>query len=503
MQVGIRLNKMTIKALLKGITYNVIAGNDDSMASEVVYDSRKVSKDCIFVCIQGTTRDSHDLISDVIMAGATSLVIDREITEFRDLVEKNHITVIQVDNSRLALAYMAASYFGNPAEKLITIGLTGTKGKTTTSYMIQSILEKSGAKVGIIGTIGAIINGTKQKTSNTTPESFELQKLFSQMVEAGCTYCVMEVSSQGLKMNRVAGFTFDIGVFTNFSSDHIGPDEHASMEEYLYCKSLLFQQCKLGIINFDDPNYNGAIKDHTCEIKTFGLKDGADLQAHNLNLIREPGLLGVSYEVTGIINRTIKLATPGEFSVYNSLAALLVCNCLGIDEDTMLFSLTTTQVRGRVEILPVADHYTIMIDYAHNEASVQSLLTTLLEYKPKRIICVYGSGGNRSKLRRYAMGELCGKMADLSILTCDNSRDEEVADINEDIKLGLARSNGKYIEIFDRAEAIHYSMDHAKDGDIILLLGKGHEDYQEIKGKKYYFCEKEIVEQYSKSKNNK
>lgn len=492
---------MTIKVLLKEINYTILSGNDDLSVTEVVYDSRKVSKDCLFVCIQGTARDSHDLIPEVINAGATCIVVDKEVTQFHHLIERNHITLIRVDNSRKALAFIASAYFGNPAEKLTTIGLTGTKGKTTTSYMIQSMLEKSGAKVGIVGTIGAVINGIKQKTSNTTPESFELQKLFSEMVEAGCTYCVMEVSSQGLKMNRVDGFTFDIGVFTNFSSDHIGPDEHASMEEYLYCKSLLFKQCKLGIINFDDMNSEGVIKDHTCEIKTFGLQDGASLQGHDIKLVREPGLLGVSYEVTGMMNSAIKLATPGIFSVYNSLAALLVCKSLSIDEDIMLSSLSTTQVRGRVEIFPVADHYTMMIDYAHNEASVQSLLTTILEYKPTRIICVYGGGGNRSKLRRYAMGELCGKMADLSILTCDNPRDEEVSDINEDIKVGLAKSHGKYIEILDRTEAIHYSMDHAKDGDIIILLGKGHEDYQEIKGKKYYFCEKEVIEQYCSTKN--
>lgn len=492
---------MTIKVLLKEINYTIISGDDHVAVTEVVYDSRKVSEGCIFVCIQGSTRDSHDLIPDVIQGGTRSIVVEKDIPEFLPLLKEKNITVVRVDHSRNALAYMAAAYFGNPAKKLSTIGLTGTKGKTTTSYMIQSILEQSGAKVGVIGTIGAVIDGIKQKTANTTPESFELQRLFSEMVEAGCTYCVMEVSSQGLKMNRVDGFTFDIGVFTNFSSDHIGPDEHASMEEYLYCKSLLFKQCKLGIINSDDPSYEGAIKDHTCEIKTFGLGHTADLQGHNLELVRRPGLLGVTYQTTGVINRTIQLATPGIFSVYNSLAALLVCNSLGIQEDTMLLSLSTSQVRGRVEILPVAGNYTMMIDYAHNEASVESLLTTILDYKPNRIICVYGGGGNRSKLRRYAMGELCGKMADLSILTCDNSRNEEVADINNDIKVGLAKSNGNYVEIIDRTEAIHYSMDHAKEGDIIILLGKGHEDYQEIKGKKYYFCEKEVVEQYRKEKS--
>lgn len=482
---------MKLDSLLLGMEYELVQGTLDKEVSDVIYDSRKVDEGCVFVCISGETQDAHKFIPEVVLKGVKAVVVEKDVEAGED------ITVIKVKSSRKALAFMAASYFGNPAEKLITIGLTGTKGKTTTTYMVQAMLEAAGKKVGVIGTIGAVINKEKVKTANTTPESYELQKLMKQMVDAGCGYCVMEVSSQGLKMDRVAGFLFNYGVFTNFSPDHIGPKEHESMEEYLYCKSLLFQQCKVGIINIDDANYEGAIKNHICQIQTFGFKEEADLHAANIKYISSPGRLGTLFDVSGLMNLNVETEIPGKFSVYNSMVAMLICKNLQIDEKFMLKALKEIKVPGRVEIVDVQGDFTIMIDYAHNAMSVESLLTTIKEYKPKRIVCVYGGGGNRSKLRRYDMGELCGKMADLSILTCDNPRDEEVSAINEDIKIGLARSNGKYLEILDRKEAILYSMEHARKGDIIILLGKGHEDYQEIKGEKYYFSEREIIREYA------
>ncbi len=484
---------MKLSTLVEKMEYELVQGSLDVEISEVIYDSRKAVKDGLFVCIKGTERDSHMYIQDVVEKGCKAVVV-----EDTECLLPEGVTVIRTGNNRRALSLLSAAYFGYPAKKMTMVGLTGTKGKTTTSYMIQAILTAAGKKVGVIGTIGAVINGRKVKTANTTPESYELQKLFAEMVQDGCEYCIMEVSSQGLKMDRVAGVIFDIGVFTNFSADHIGPNEHASMEEYLYCKSLLFKQCKIGLINVDDSNHRGVIKNHTCEIMTFGLQNEADLKADHLELIRKPGYLGISFQVSGVVNGTIQTGIPGKFSVYNSLVAIFVCKELRIPLQFIQSALETIKVPGRVEIVPVKDHFTIMIDYAHNAASVESLLTTIREYQPPRIVCVYGCGGNRSKLRRYDMGELCGKMADLSILTCDNPRDEEVPAINEDIKVGLARSNGKYIEIEDRVEAIHYSMDHAKDGDIIILLGKGHEQYQEIKGVKHPYSEREAIESYLK-----
>lgn len=494
---------MKLRELCSEYKYQLLKGNMEVEVSDIIYDSRKMKPGTVFVCLSGATFDAHDYISEAVKQGAVAVVVEKDV----EVVEE--ITVVRVENTREALAFLSAAYFGHPAKKLKMIGITGTKGKTTTSYMIQSVLEKAGKKMGIIGTIGALINGEKQKTKNTTPESYELQRLFAAMVDAGCEYCVMEVSSQGLKQHRVAGFQFDYGIFTNFSADHIGPTEHADMEEYLYCKSLLFKQCRYGIINQDDASWEGVIKDHTCDILTFGMSEGTDLVAKNVEYLKEPGILGIAFDVEGNtyheknIKEHIRLSIPGKFNVYNSLVAFFVCSCLGIDHDVCKKALFETRVRGRVEIIDVAEHFTIMIDYAHNAASTESLMTTLMEYQPKRIVCVYGCGGNRSKLRRYDMGEICGKYAALSILTCDNPRDESIKEINNDIKVGLARSNGKYIEIEDRTEAIHYSMDHAEDGDVIVLLGKGHEDYQEIKGQKYYYNEREVILEYAKALKEK
>lgn len=312
----------------------------------------------------------------------------------------------------------------------------------------------------------------------------------------------MEVSSQGLKMDRTAGIMFDYGVFTNLSPDHIGPNEHASFEEYLECKSMLFRQCKIGILNADDEHSEAVAANHTCEIHSFGVEDNnektflgkpLDLVAADLGFIKENGKLGMHFHVKGRMDCEARVHIPGRFSVYNSLVTMLVCHLAGISDQAILDGLNKVQVKGRVEMLPVSKDYYLIIDYAHNEVSTRSVLTTLMEYHPKRLICVYGGGGNRSKLRRYDMGEVTGEMADLCVLTCDNPRDEEIRDINNDIKVGLAKSNGKYIEIDDRKEAIAYCMVNAQPGDMIVLLGKGHEDYQEIRGVKYHFDEREAV----------
>ena len=438
----------------------------------------------------GAVTDGHKYIPDAIDKGASVIVLERE-EEAAQIPE--NITVLKVASARLALALMSAALFDHPARKLVTIGLTGTKGKTTTTYMIKKVLEMAGKKVGLIGTIGAMIGEEHLPSKNTTPESYELHRMFAAMVEAGCEYVVMEVSSQGLKLDRTAGILFDYGIFTNLSPDHIGPAEHASFEEYMECKSLLFRQCRIGIVNADDEHVDGILKGHTCEVKTFSAEREADLMASDIGFINEDGKLGMHFKVSGCMDCEAKVHIPGRFSVYNSMVTMLVCHLAGISDEAILEGLSKVQVKGRVEMLPVSKDYTLIIDYAHNEVSTRSVLTTLMEYHPKRLICVYGGGGNRSKLRRYDMGEVTGEMADLCVLTCDNPRDEEIRDINNDIKVGLARSNGKYIEIDDRKEAIAYCMKNAKPGDMIVLLGKGHEDYQEIKGVKYHFDEREAV----------
>ncbi len=484
---------MKLSQICKELEYECIQGSMDTEVRDIIYDSRKIAKETMFVCMVGAVTDGHKYIPDAIEKGASVIVLEKE-EEAAQIPDS--ITVLKVASARRALALMSAALFDYPDRKLITIGLTGTKGKTTTTYMIKNVLEMAGKKVGLIGTIGALIGEEHIPSKNTTPESYELHRMFAAMVEAGCEYVVMEVSSQGLKLDRTAGIIFDYGVFTNLSPDHIGPAEHESFEEYLYCKSLLFKQCKVGVVNADDEHWEDILKGHTCEVRTFSAEDGAkavDLAASDIGFINEDGKLGMHFTVKGCMNCEAKVHIPGRFSVYNSMVTMLVCHLAGISEEAILEGLAKVQVKGRVEMLPVSKDYSLIIDYAHNEVSTRSVLTTLLEYHPKRLICVYGGGGNRSKLRRYDMGEVTGEMADLCVLTCDNPRDEEIRDINTDIKVGLARSNGKYIEIDDRKEAIAYCMVNAQPGDMIVLLGKGHEDYQEIKGVKYHFDEREAV----------
>lgn len=494
---------MKLSKICKELEYQCLQGSMETEVRDIIYDSRKLSKDTAFVCIVGAVTDGHKYIPDAIKKGASVIVLEKE-EEVAQIPE--HITVIKVESARRALAYMSAALFDYPDRKLITIGLTGTKGKTTTTYMIKNVLEMAGKKVGLIGTIGALIGDEQLPSKNTTPESYELHRMFAAMVEAGCEYVVMEVSSQGLKLDRTAGIIFDYGVFTNLSPDHIGPAEHESFEEYLECKSLLFRQCKQGIVNADDEHCEEILKGHTCQVHRFLVvgeteqtadakekREDIDLRAYDIGFIKENGKLGMHFSVEGVMSCDAKVHIPGRFSVYNSLVTMLVCHLAGISQQAILEGLEKVQVKGRVEMLPVSKDYYLIIDYAHNEVSTRSVLTTLLEYHPKRLICVYGGGGNRSKLRRYDMGEVTGAMADLCVLTCDNPRDEEIRDINKDIQVGLARSNGKFIEIDDRKEAIAYCIKNAQPGDMIVLLGKGHEDYQEIKGVKYHFDEREAV----------
>lgn len=483
---------MKLKEICKETQYTCLKGNMDVEITDIIYDSRKIEEGTMFVCMVGAVTDGHKFIPDAISKGASAIVVERE-EEAEQIPDT--ITVIKVPLARKALAYMSAAFFGYPARELVTIGLTGTKGKTTTTYMVKSVLEAAGKKVGLIGTIGALVGDKMLPTKNTTPESYELHKLFRAMVEEGCEYVVMEVASQGFKMDRVAGIMFDYGVFTNLSPDHIGPNEHASFEEYMECKSMLFQNCKVGIINKDDEHYEGILKNHTCEVKTFSTMTDADLVAEKIDFLHEEGKLGMEYTTKGCMDVKAKVYIPGRFSVYNALVTMLVCHLCGAKDQDILQGLEKVAVKGRVEMVPVSKDYTVIIDYAHNEVSTRSVLTTLLEYKPNRLICVFGGGGNRSKLRRYDMGEVTGELADLCVLTCDNPRDEEIKDINTDIKVGLAKTNGNYVEIDDRKDAIKYCLQNAQKGDMIVLLGKGHETYQEIKGVKYHYDEREAVAQ--------
>lgn len=478
---------MILKTLLERLDYTCLQGSDETEIAHVVYDSRKVGAGDVFVCIKGAAVDGHSFAGQVCAAGAAALIVQEEVSVPAD------VTVIRVADTRYALAELSAAYFGHPAERLKTIGITGTKGKTTTTYMIKSILEHAGYRVGLIGTIETIIGDCHEPAVNTTPESYKIQESFRKMVDAGIDAVVMEVSSQGLKMHRVSGFAFDIGIFTNLEPDHIGPNEHESFEEYLACKAMLFCQCRLGIVNADDAHTQALLEGHTCELETYGFSEDADLRATDVELITGAGFLGVRYALKGLLDCGIEIHVPGRFSVYNSLTAIAMCHHFRVDEEDMRAALKEAKVKGRIELVKVSDDFTLMIDYAHNAMSLESLLATLKEYEPGRLVCLFGCGGNRSKLRRYEMGEVSGRLADLTIITSDNPRNEEPQAIIDDIKIGIGKTDGNYVEIADRKEAIRYAIANGRPGDVIVLAGKGHEDYQEIRGKKYHMDERELI----------
>lgn len=482
---------MVLAALLEKLEYELVSGSEDMQIENVVYDSRKVTEGSLFICIEGGTADGHTFIPDVVKKGAKALIVTKDVSGL--LPADADVTVIRVKDSRYALAFVSAAYFGYPAEKLKVIGITGTKGKTTTTYLVKSILEHAGHKVGLVGTIEAVIGQEHIPANNTTPESYVLQEYFAKMVEAGCDTVVMEVSSQGLMLHRTQGFVFDYGIFTNIEPDHIGPLEHKDFADYMHCKGLLFKQCRVGIVNCDDAHYQDVIRDHTCKIETFGFAENADYRAQDLKLISGAGFLGIDFKARGKVNLDIELHAPGRFSVYNALCAIAICNHFGVTADEVKEALLQAHVKGRIELVKVSDDFTLMIDYAHNAMALESLLTTLREYKPKRLVCLFGCGGNRSKLRRYEMGEVSGKLADLTVITSDNPRNEEPQAIIDDIKVGMSKTDGKYVEIIDRKEAIAYVIRHGQPGDVIVLAGKGHEDYQEIKGKKYPMDERDII----------
>ena len=523
---------MKLEQLLEGVPFTLVQGSLDTEVQDIIYDSRKAAPGLAFVCIVGTQRDSHEFAADCAAKGVSVLVIQHDI----DLSAMPGVTVVKVESSRYAMALMSGNLFGNPSRQMTMIGVTGTKGKTTTTHMIKSVLEAAGRKVHLGGNIGAALlpmlpevrpedvavvelssfqlismlgtngiyfMGRHQETANTTPESYELQKTFRQFLDAGCDVALMEVSSQGLMMDRVAGVHYDIGVFTNLSPDHIGPGEHKTFEEYRSWKGQLFRRCDVGVVNIDDENTEALLEGHTCKLVTYGIHaPKVDYRAsEQYRLLRNKEMLGVEFTLTEPDGHTldVQVGMPGLFSIYNALATIGVGKVLGLADAPIHEGLKKALVKGRVELVPISHKFTILIDYAHNEAATESLIETLREYNPNRLVVVFGCGGNRSKLRRYGMGEVCAKLADFSILTEDNNRFEKVEDIIADIKTGMAKGNpdAKYVEIPDRLDALHYAIDHAQEGDLIAVIGKGHEAYRDREGVKTPFLERELIEEYA------
>lgn len=478
---------MKLNKLLEKIDCICVEGDVETEIASIEYDSRKVKENALFVCLKGFYSDGHDYAQMAVEKGAAALLVE-DLPEF-----VTDAVVIQVQDTRKALAYLSAAWFNYPAEKLTVIGLTGTKGKTTTSFMIKKILEQAGHKVGLIGTTGAYIDQKKVEIKNTTPESFELHSLFAQMVDAGCDFVVMEASSQGFKLQRTAGMIFDYGAFLNISPDHISPGEHESFEEYLNCKKMMFDQTRQTVVNIDAEHWQ-EVTEAAVNPVTVSTRQEAALKADAIQNIWEKGLLGTTFTVTGRYEGEVTLGMPGVFNVENALIAMAIAGLIGISFETCVEALCSVTVKGRVQVLPVpAEMGTFMIDYAHNALSMESILHMLSEYHPKRLICLFGGGGNRPKQRRYDMGRIAGKYADLTIITTDNPRFEAPQVINEHIIEGLNEYESEYKIIMDREEAIRYLLGHCGPKDLVVLIGKGHEEYQDIRGVKYYFSEEKVV----------
>ncbi len=485
---------MKLKELLNGIEYKLIQGNFQEDITDICYDSRTYQKGEIFVCLVGIDTDGHQYIQQVIEKGCRCVMICNSID-----IPLAPVTIIKVQDTRKTLSALSANFFHHPADQLIKIAITGTKGKTSTSFMIRSILEEKKEKVGLIGTIGTIIDQKLYPHKNTTPESYQIQKSMRLMVDCQTKYLIIETSSQALKVGRVNNILFDYGIFTNLSVDHIGSREHSSYSDYVFSKSLLFKQCKVGILNHDDKEFKTMIAGSSAKVYCYGKKN-SDLIIQKVHPVRQLGNLGTQLQTGGISHQNYYINCPGDFSAYNAAAAILLAKLLKIDEHTIKLGLKEFQVPGRCEIINIPNDIKVVIDFAHNKISMESIIKTMRQYHPNRIITVFGCGGGRSLERRRELGETSGALADFSIITTDNSRNDLFCDIARDIQKGICEKKGKFIVIENRKEAIFYALDMAQKKDIILLLGKGHERVQEIKGEKYYFNERKIIQEYLKEK---
>ena len=485
---------MELKNILSGIEGLKAKGDLEVDITGISNDSREVKPGYLFIAIKGFDTDGHEYINKAIENGAKAILIQEE--KAKEIIKQipDEINIITSKDTRIATAICACNYYDNPSRKMQLIGITGTKGKTTTTFMIKSILERQGIKTGLIGTIATYIGDKKLEDSDrTTPDSIKLQSYFAQMVEAGCKACVMEVSSQSLKLHRVDGCDFNIGVFTNFSEDHISEKEHSDMEDYFNSKVKLFNMCPLGFINIDDIN---TIKVPSlapnCTVKTYGIDNECDMLAKDITITNS--YVDFKVKLNGK-NERIKTDIPGRFSVYNSLAAISVATKLGCSVENIKSALETVKVPGRSELVDNKLGLTIMIDYAHSPESLESILQAVKSYTRGRVISVFGCGGDRDNAKRPIMGAISGKIANYTIITSDNPRTEDPETIVKEIEEGIKKTKGKYECIVDRTEAIRKAIKMANKNDIIVLAGKGHETYQEINHEKHHYDEREIIKQ--------
>lgn len=473
---------MKLTDLIKDLKPVKINGKSDIGINKIEYDSRKVTQNDVFVAVRGYKTDGHNYIEQAIKNGAAAVIAEEH-------TENIKVCEIITDNTRKALSLVSAAYYGYPSKKMKLIGITGTNGKTTTTYLVKSILEFAGYKVGLIGTNQNMIGSKVIPTERTTPESLELQKLFADMVAEGAEYCVMEVSSHSLCLDRVYANQFYIGAFTNLTQDHL--DFHKTMEEYAKAKSILFTMCERAVVNADDKYVNAIIENADCKVVKYGINKKSDILAKNIKYNQR----GVLFEVeTPFGSENIRLDIPGEFSVYNALCAIGVCQGTGVGISDIAKALILAKgVKGRAEVLSTPTDYTVMIDYAHTPDGLENIIGTVKGFCRGRVITVFGCGGDRDATKRPKMGKIAGDLSDFCVVTSDNPRTEDPDAIIKDILSGMTDVKAEYVAICDRTEAIEYAMRIAKENDIIILAGKGHETYQILKDKTIHYDEREIV----------
>ncbi len=447
---------------------------------DVTQDSRLVEEGFLFVCIKGNTFDGHSVAKEMLEKGARAVVCER------DLGLENQIVV---SDTREAYSVICANYFSNPAKKLKLIGLTGTNGKTTTTFLIKQILEGAGKRVGLIGTVQNMVCDEVYPAKYTTPDAYELQRLFSLMVKADCEYCVMEVSSQALAQDRVNGLHFEIGAFTNLTQDHL--DYHKTWENYFNSKRILFENSSIAVTNADDENGLKIVSGLNCKVVSYAVNtNNADYVAKNVKFKSN----GVEYELVSELIGRVNCPIPGRFSVYNSLCAASIALTLGISFEEVLTAISKSNgVKGRIEVVPTDTDYTVIIDYAHSPDGLENIISSLREIAKKRIVTVFGCGGDRDRTKRPIMGKIAAELSDFCVVTSDNPRSENPSKIIEDILEGMKNISTPYVVVENRREAIKWALEHAEKDDIILLAGKGHETYQILPTGTIHFDEREVV----------
>ena len=477
---------MKLKELLSGVPVRSLCADGELDITDISYDSRKTVPGGLFVAISGYTMDGHAYIGKAAENGAACVVCERP--------PEIDIPYVLVEHSRRALALLGVNWFGHPAEQMTMTAVTGTNGKTSTTYLLKAVLEGArGAKVGLIGTNQNMIGSEVLETERTTPECFELQKLFRRMLDAGCTHVVMETSSHALYEGRTHGIRFDVGIFTNLTQDHL--DFHKTMESYCDAKAILFQNCAAGVVNADDPWTERLLQSAACTRLTYGVKPGADLRAENIELEADH----VAFDAVTARERVpIRVNIPGRFMVYNTLDVLGAALELGVSlEESAKVLASVPHVKGRVEVVPTPGKpYTVLIDYAHSPDGLENVLLSVKDFAKGRTVAVFGAGGDRDRTKRPKMGRIAANIADFVIVTSDNPRTEDPDAIIREILAGMEGSDTPCVAITDRVEAIHYAMDHARPDDVIVLCGKGHETYQVVGTEKHHMDEREIVADY-------